>query len=130
MLGLLTGCSPFSDRDATEPEPTPSRARDTVDAAPVGTRLAITATVASVINPASFVVKDADLPPEGLLVLDVAAPALHPSDLVTIDGDVTVFSFAGFAARYGLTEAGRYGDFEGRKAVEARDVRSWAEPSR
>ncbi|RSM46184.1 hypothetical protein DMB66_50120 [Actinoplanes sp. ATCC 53533] len=59
-------------------------------------------------------------------MLDVTAPLLHPSDLVTIDGDIMLFSFAVMAARYRLTEAASYTDFEGRKILRARDVRSWA----
>jgi hypothetical protein len=126
MLVLLTGCSAFSNRDAVEPEPTRSTALNTMDTVSVGTRLTVTAAVASLITPTSFVVEDADLPREGLLVLDVTAPVLHPSDLVTIDGDIMLFSFAGLAARFGLTEATSYADFEGRKILRARDVRLWA----
>lgn len=128
-LVLVTGCSAFDGRDVPEPEPTSSGSRNTVDAAPIGTKLAVTASVASVITPTSFVVEDADLPGVGLLVLTTAAPVLHPFDLVSIDGDIVAFSFAGFARRYGLTDVAPLATFEGMKVLVAREVRSWAEPS-
>ena len=123
---LLTGCSVFDGTEAAEPEPTHRTVRNTVAAVSVGTRLTVTATVVSVFTATSFVVRDADLPHQGLLVLGVAAPDLRPADLVTVDGDITLFTFAGLAARYRLTDATPYADFEGRKILSARDVRSWA----
>lgn len=70
--------------------------------------------------------RDGELPRDGLLVLGLRAPVLRASDLVTVVGDITLFSFVGLAGRYGLTEATAYAGFEGRKILTARDVRSWA----
>jgi hypothetical protein len=126
LVLLLTGCSAFTARDM-EPEPTSGPALNTIDGASVGMRLTVTATVATSITPTSFVVKDADLPPEGLLVLDASATAVRPSDLVTVDGTVVLFDFTGVAGRHELTDATSYAHFDGGKVLEARTVRSWAE---
>jgi hypothetical protein len=125
-LVLVTGCSAFGRPDAPEPAPPSSLPRNTMDIASVGMTITVTATVESVITPTSFVVRDADLPFEGLLVLSAAVPGLRPSDLVTIDGEVVLFRFADLAAAHGLTAEAPYSAFEGEKVVEARDVRSWA----
>jgi hypothetical protein len=62
-------------------------------------------------------------------VLTGTASALRPPDLVTVNGAIILFSFADLAARHELADAGSYAVFEGRKALEAPDVRSWAEAS-
>jgi len=125
-LMVVTSCSAFDRPDAPEPAPPSSLPRNTMDIASVGMTITVTATVAAVLTPTSFVVRDADLPLEGLLVLSAAVPGLRPSDLVTIDGEVVLFRFADLAAAHGLAAEAPYTAFEGEKAVEARDVRSWA----
>jgi hypothetical protein len=113
-----------SSSDEPTPEPSPSPPLNTIEASEVGDRLTVTASVADVPAGRSFVVRDVDLPDDGLLVLgesDVRVPAL-----VTVVGTIERFTFDRFSDRYELTDAAAYRRFEGRKILVADDVRSWA----
>lgn len=111
-----------SDEAAPEPSPGPPPV-GTIAASEVGDRLIVTASVTDVPAGWSFVVRDVDLPEEGLLVLgraEVRVPAL-----VTVEGTVQRFAFDRFSDRYGLTDAASYRRFEGRKILVADEIRSW-----
>jgi hypothetical protein len=104
------------------PRPSPSAAFDTIAASEVGSRLVVTASVVAAPPGRAFVVRDADMPEQGLLVLgqtDVAA-----SGLVTVEGTVDLFRFEVFSDRYELTDPAPYRRFEGRKVLVADTVRS------
>jgi hypothetical protein len=117
-----------SSSDEATPEPSRRPPLDTIEASEVGDRLTVTASVADVPGAGSFVVRDVDLPDDGLLVLseaEVQVPAL-----VTVEGTIERFDLDRFSGRYGLTDAATYRRFEGRKILVADEVRSWAGTSR
>jgi hypothetical protein len=74
----------------------------------------------------SFVVRDADLPIDGLLVLTREPVEVWYPVLVTLTGSVVMFRYADFAD-VTLGPSVRYGAFEGRKAIRADEVRVWAD---
>ena len=126
---VLLACLPVfacSAPPEPEPEPEPSRRapQATIEASEVGDRLTVTASVADVPAGRSFVVRDADLPDQGLLVLGDAA--VRVPALVTVEGTVERFAFDRFRDRYELTDAAAYRRFEGRKILVADEVRSWS----
>lgn len=110
-----------------KPTPEPSRRpppMGTIEASEVGDRLTITASVTDVPAGRSFVVRDVDLPDEGLLVLGEAA--VQAPALVTVEGTIERFTFDRFGDRYALTDPAFYRRFEGRKVLVADQIRSWA----
>lgn len=130
-LVLLTCFSAFacSSSDEVTPEPRRSPPLGTIEASELGDQLTVTASVADLPVGHSFVVRDVDLPDDGLLVLgeaDVRVPAL-----VTVVGTIERFSFDRFRDRYQLAERPAYVRFEGRKILVAEKIHSWAstEPS-
>lgn len=124
ILALAPACRPGCARDDAAPRPSPTALLDTVEASTVGTRLIVTAGVAEVLTPQSFVVEDADLPDQGLLVLSDARTDLHRHDLVTVYGAIDRFDYPRFASRLQLNGPGSYRPFEGRKILVAADVSS------
>jgi hypothetical protein len=127
-LALVACLSLLACTSSDEATPDPSRPPplNTIEASEVGDRLTVTASVAGVPEEGSFVVEDADLPDDGLLVLseaEVQVPAL-----VTVEGTIERFAFDRFSGRYGLTDAAAYRRFDGRKILVADQVRSWASP--
>ncbi len=119
-LSALACSSP--DEAAPEPSQRPPPL-GTIAASEVGDRLILTASVTDVPSARSFVVRDADLPEEGLLVLGEAA--VRVPVLVTVEGTVQRFAFELFRDRYGLTDPAAYRRFEGRKILVADEVRSY-----
>jgi hypothetical protein len=116
-----TACS---SPDEATPEPSRSPLLNTIEASEVGDRLTVTASVTDVLPGRSFVVRDVDLPDDGLLVLgeaQVRAPAL-----VTAEGVIERFTFDRFRDRYELADAAAFLRFEDRKFLLAEDIRSWA----
>ncbi len=73
----------------------------------------------------SFVMRDSDLPPEGLLVLAVAVPdGLRPPVLVLVDGVVGIFHIHDFGW-IALADPSVYRPYEGKKALIADRIRLW-----
>lgn len=125
-LALLVcfSASACSSSDKATPEPSRGPLLNTIEASEVGDRLTVTASVADVLPGRSFVVRDVDLPDNGLLVLgqaQVRAPAL-----VTVEGTIERFTFDRFGDRYELIDTAAFLRFEGRKVLVAEDIRSWA----
>lgn len=127
-LLLLTCFAMVACSSDKQPAPEPSRRPpppNTIEASEIGDRLTITASVADVPPGRSFVIRDTDLPDDGLLVLgtaEVRVPAL-----VTVEGTVQRFTFLAFGDRYELADPSAYRRFEGRKVMVADEIRSWAE---
>ena len=120
---VVAGCG--GSRKAPGPELTSHPPRDTVARAQVGDRLLITATVERVLGAGSFVARDVDLPPEGLLVIvDIAPDGLRSTVLVQVDGVVAIFRVRDFPEIV-AGDASPYGPFEGKKALVAARVRVW-----
>jgi hypothetical protein len=108
-----------------ESEPTGHRPLGTVARAHLGDHLVTTASVDRVLSTGSFVVRDSDLPPEGLLVLAVAVPdGLRPPVLVLVDGVVGLFRIRDFAWT-ALGDPSLYRPYEGKKALIADGIRLW-----
>ncbi|MEU1839373.1 hypothetical protein [Micromonospora chersina] len=85
----------------------------------------MTAAIERVITDAAFVVRDADLTDEALLVLSPASPAPEPPQLVTVRGTVIQFSYRELDDRYSLGSGGPYRTFEGKRALVAAEVTVW-----
>ena len=116
-------CTSSVEEVAPEPSREPPAPVDTIAASEVGDRLTVTASVTEVPPGRAFVVRDADLPGEGLLVLgdaEVRVPVL-----VTVEGTVELFAFDRFRDRYELSDAASYRRFEDRKVLVADEARSW-----
>jgi hypothetical protein len=123
LLACLSATACSSSEDAT-PEPSRSPLSNTIEASEVGTRLTVTASVADVLPGRSFVVRDVDLPDDGLLVLGEAR--VRTPALVTVEGVIERFTYDRFRDRWKLTDAAAFLRFEGRKFLLAEDIRSWA----
>jgi hypothetical protein len=132
MLALILALTPAAactsdhGRDDAASAPRRTVPRDTIEATDVGARLIVTAIVAQVLTPQSFVVEDADLPEAGLLVLSEVRSKLSRHDLVTIDGSIDLFDYARFAERLTLTTRDAYREYDGQKVLVAVDVSSHA----
>lgn len=122
----LPGCDLPWGNETPEPEPTRSAVLDTIAAAEPGERLVVTASVVTVLADRAFVVRDVDLPENGLLVLTTARTAFRAPDLVSVDGVVRQFSFESFKVPFGLSDPLPFQLFEGRKALVAARVQSLA----
>ena len=122
----LTGCDLPWGNETPEPEPTRSAVLDTVAATEPGERLVLTAGVVTVLADRAFVVRDADLPENGLLVLTTARTDLGAPDLVSVDGTIRQFSFESFKVPFGLSDPLPFQLYEGRKALVADKVQSLA----
>jgi hypothetical protein len=109
-----------------KPAPAGPKYRMTIANADVGARLTITAGVHRCLSGSSFVVRDADLPIGGLLVLAREPVEVWYPVLVTVTGSVVVFRYADFAPAT-LGPSVLYGKFQGRKAIRADEVRVWAD---
>lgn len=123
---LPAGCGWSGGPEPAAPTASPSGAQDTVSAAHPGDRLVVTATVAAVLTPESFLVSDIDLPENGLLIIGTAPQTLRRPDLVTIDGIVRSFDYARFAEQYLLGGPAWYEDYQGRHVLVADRVSSYA----
>ncbi|MCA2219029.1 hypothetical protein [Jidongwangia harbinensis] len=122
----LAGCdAPWRD-EIPEPEPTRSAVLDTIAATDVGERLVLTASVATVLGDRAFVVRDVDLPDDGLLVLTTTSTGFRAPDLVSVEGTVRRFTFAGFKVPFGLSGPRPFQLFEGRKVLVAAKAQSLA----
>jgi hypothetical protein len=122
----LVGCDTPRRDEIPEPDPTHSEVLDTIAATDPGERLVLTASVTSVLAHRAFVVRDADLPQNGLLVLTTARTELQAPDLVSVDGTVRHFTFESFKAPFGLPDPIPFRPFEGRKVLVAATVQSLA----
>ncbi|MBQ0906080.1 hypothetical protein [Micromonospora sp. U21] len=120
---LAAGCTGAAPQPT--PKPVPTTAPGTVARAELGERLTLTASVERIITGAAFVVRDLDLTDGTLLVLSVAASAPAPPQLVTLEGIVIRFSHRELSERYHLGPPGPYQDFEGRRALVARNLTVW-----
>ena len=85
-----------------DPEPTPELRPSTVTRRlPAGIAVDLTAAVTAVFGPHAFLVADADLPPDGQLVVSDAPVAVEVTDLVRIAGRTVLLDEAavrGFGA--------------------------------
>lgn len=124
-LILLTGGA-SACHAADEPTPaitanlSPSgEALKTIANSGVGEHITLTAGLSRVLTRQAFVVRDVDLPEQGLLVLGELPAQARPPALVTITGVVTIYH------PEGLGEDSELADFRDRKIVVADTVRSW-----
>jgi hypothetical protein len=125
---LAAGCG-HPQEQAPPPPRTTHAVRGTMSGAAVGDRLVITASVDRVLSAGSFVVRDVDLPAEGLLVLAAHAPdGLAPAVLLQLDGTVALFRYRDIP-RALLGEASLYRVYEGKKVLIADRVQAWLAPS-
>jgi hypothetical protein len=121
VLVTAAGCvRPARD----DPDP-PRRDADTIADAAIGQRLTITAGVDRRLSDRSFIVRDADLPDDGLLVVTLAPTHVWYPVLVTVTGTVRMFHPADFAWLR-LSERSRYTAFDARKVLLADEVKVWA----
>lgn len=128
---LVTACTPPGhNTEPTAPSPTGSVTVPlrTIANSEVGDQLTVTAALVTAIGEWSFVVRDVDLPDQGLLTLGHLPDQARPADLLTIWGVIDMFDFDRLARTYGLVPDDRYDKFHGRKILIAREVRSWARP--
>ena len=121
VLFAAAGCS---DSGREDPDP-PRRDRDTIADAAIGERLTITASVDRRLSDRSFVISDADLPDDGLLVLTRTPTRVWYPVLITVTGTVTMFHLADFGWLR-LGERSRHTAFDGRKVLLADEIRVWA----
>ncbi|WP_139131633.1 hypothetical protein [Micromonospora halophytica] len=91
----------------------------------MGDQLTVTASVERVITDTAFVVRDVDLTDGTLLVLSTAASPPSPPQLVTVQGTVIRFSHRELTDRHHLGPPGRYGAFDGGRALAAREITVW-----
>jgi hypothetical protein len=123
----LAGCGTGDREPEPEPEPSHTSQLNTIADAEEGERLVITASVVAVLSDRALVVHDVDLPEHGLLVLTpVVAATMRAPDLVMVDGLVQRFTFSAFQVPFALEEPAVYQPFEGRKALVAAEIRSFA----
>jgi hypothetical protein len=122
-LATTSACSGTPEENPAPPRP---KYRMTIANADVGEQLTITAGVHRCLSGTSFVVRDADLPVGGLLVLAREPVEVWYPVLVTLTGSVVMFRYADFAPA-ALGPSVLYGKFEGRKAIRADEVRVWAD---
>lgn len=126
ILLLVSACSPECDAGRTEPAPARAGQQNTITASNEGTRMIITAGVTAMLSPRAFVVRDADLPDQGLLVLSDARTDLRSHDVVTVYGVIRQFDHARFTDQLDQVEPAAYQKFEGQKILVAADVSSRA----
>jgi hypothetical protein len=125
-LILLTGCTPPWDRDRPDALPSRTPPPSTMERVEPGDHLTVTAGVATVFSDHVFVVRDVDLPEQGLLVLSPVPTQLEPPDLVTATGVIRLFRYAELKGPFWLGDPAPYRPFEERKVLLATDVRSQA----
>ena len=123
---LASGCTGRDDE--ADVRPTHSAPPDTIAATRVGARLTVTASVVRLLAARAFVVRDVDLPPDGLLVLGDRPSGLRTRDLVMARGTIQVFAFDRFGTTYQLADSAPFAPYAGRKVLVADLVRSWARP--
>jgi hypothetical protein len=83
-LALMSGACTGEDPD---PAPTPDvRSTAVTRRLAAGIQVELTATVSHVFGPAAFLLVDADLPPEGQLVVSDAPVTVTLTELVTVRG--------------------------------------------
>ncbi|WP_199516633.1 hypothetical protein [Nucisporomicrobium flavum] len=121
LLVLVSGCT-SARRHEDAPRPRSTTLLNTIEASNVGTRIIITAGVSAVLTRQSFVVRDADLPGQGLLILGDGAAGLEPPSLVTVYGVIDRFSYSHFVTTYDLGPEPVYERYEGRKFLVAADI--------
>ena len=122
-LATTSACSGGPEEQPAPPRP---KYRMTIANAEVGERLTITAGVHRCLSGTSFVVRDADLPVDGLLVVTREPVEVWYPVLVTLTGSVVMFRYADFAPAT-LGPSVLYDTFEGRKAIRADEVRVLAD---
>jgi hypothetical protein len=94
----------------------------TLETTDTGSRIVVTAGVSAVLTTQSFVVRDVDLPAQGLLILGDVPPGLGRPDLVTAYGIIERFDYSRYVTTYDLGPASAYARYEGRKLLVADDV--------
>ncbi|MFC4018484.1 hypothetical protein ACFOW4_11090 [Micromonospora sp. GCM10011542] len=122
---LAASCMDPPKASPPEPRPLPATPPGTVAQAEVGDRLTVTASVERIITDVAFVVRDADLTDETLLVLTAGPRAPAPPQLVTVRGTVIRFSHRELVGRYPLGPPGPYRAFDGGPALVAEEVTAW-----
>jgi hypothetical protein len=122
LVVAVCGCAGPAPDPRPSPEPSLSSPVGTIARLELGDRIIITATVDRRLDTRAFVIRDADLPAAGLLVLDPAGTDVAAPLLVTVHGMIDRFSFATRVAGYGLHESALFGPFEGVKALIAERV--------
>lgn len=123
-VAATAGCGLFGPAQAAEPRPSQPAANDTISRSRLGAELVVTATVAKPITGETFVVKDADLPTAGLLVLAGDGVDLDSHDLVTVRGRVQLFDLGLVTFRSRPADTTVYTGFE--RMLVADEVRNWS----
>jgi hypothetical protein len=131
LIFLVAACtSPgrWRGMEPTVPSPAGSAATPlrTIADSEIGDQLTVTAVLVTVISERSFIVRDVDLPDQGLLTLGHLPTHAGPPDLLTLRGVIDKFDFDRLAWVYGLLPDDRYEKFRDRRILIAHDVRSWA----
>ncbi|MEU4214140.1 hypothetical protein [Actinoplanes sp. NPDC026623] len=125
LLVLVGGCTSVRHHE-DDPRPRSTALLNTIEVSNVGTRLMITAGVSTVLTKQSFVIRDADLPDQGLLILGDGPAGLEPPSLVTVYGVIERFTYSRFFTTYDLGPASVYERYEGHKFLVAADITTWA----
>jgi len=118
LAAILAACSGPPPAPAPAPQRPP---QDTITRATEGTRLTVTASVERVLGPHAFVVRDADLPDDGLLVLVTTRAEVRRQQLVTVEGVVIRFRYADHTD-LGPADPSEFERYEGRKVLIGRLV--------
>ncbi|MEU4244720.1 hypothetical protein [Actinoplanes sp. NPDC026619] len=132
LLALLAGtaaaCTP--DREpmpAVTADPSPSGvALRTIANHKTGDRITLTAGLSRVLNDQAFVVRDVDLPDQGLLVLGRVPAGTRPPALITVSGVIAVLDSDLAGIPDDLDATADITPFRNRKIVIADTVRSWS----
>jgi hypothetical protein len=123
-LAALVGCGVFGSAGTAEPDPSRPAANDTISRSRLGAELVVTATVAKPITGETFVLRDADLPKVGVLVLAGDGVELRLHDLVTVRGRVQLFDLGLVTSRSRPADARTYTGFD--RMLVADEVRNWS----
>ena len=122
LTGAAASCSAgYHPVPAITANPSPSGVvLKTIANRAVGEHITLTAILSRVLNDEAFVVRDVDLPDQGLLVLGELPTRTSPPALVTVTGVIAVHH------PEDLLQDSALADFVDRKIVVADTVRSWA----
>jgi hypothetical protein len=123
---VLATASACSGGPEDEPEPVRPDYRTTIARSELGDRLTVTAGVERCLSRTSFVVRDADLPANGLLIVVHTPVAVWYPVLVTVTGTVMLFRYGDFT-EIRLGGRASYAAFDGNKAILAEKIRVWSD---
>ncbi|WP_203789820.1 hypothetical protein [Paractinoplanes rishiriensis] len=124
LVAATAGCGLLGPVEAVEPRPSRPAANDTISRSRLGAELVVTAIVAKPITTETFVVKDADLPKVGLMVLAGDGVDLDVHDLVTVRGRVQLFDLGRVTLRSRPADTAVYTGFD--RMLVADEVRNWS----